>query len=143
MGKQLKIRYKHTFENLLSEGETNNLPSETIEGESYTIRELYQRHARGIDITGHNPEDAVFDEDVSHDSLDRSKFKQLDLVEQSELIQINQQNINTLTENREKTIKKHTEKQNLLKSKETKEETHNEPAKSKVDDNVDTKKEKI
>lgn len=115
MGKQLKIRYKHTFSNLLSEGETNTLPSETIAGESYTIRELFQRHARGLDIVGNSPNDAVYDEDVTHNSTDRNKYTQLDLVEQSELADLNKINIENLTEIRKQKVEEHNNNQKLEK----------------------------
>lgn len=83
--------YNYTQE----QGEVNNDPSETIPNETYTIRELLEKHTRGVLPHGIHRE-GIYDENASLDSLDLPQTRQLDLVEQSQLIEQTKKTVDQL-----------------------------------------------
>lgn len=63
-----------------TKGEINNEPSQTIQGETYTIRELYEKGTKGLDINV-NRSPIWGEDEPTHDSLDLMSVANLDLAE--------------------------------------------------------------
>jgi hypothetical protein len=79
-----------------SKGEINNSPSLTVPDQTLTIRELLQRHTRGLPMPSHKLGEPMYNED-----FELPDMKTLDLVERDELkMKIDEQ----ITENQQ-TIK--------------------------------------
>lgn len=105
--------------------ETPKGVSLAIPDDSYTVRELLQKHTQGIDpAIARIP---YFDEDVDHDSLD--KTKELDLFEREELLQ---QNKNYIQQQEEK-IKTFLTEKEKLKAKRASASEPDADAESKTD----------
>jgi len=64
----------------------NDLPSETVPDQVYTLRELFERQARGIltDVTV--PREPIYYEDSDHDSPDYEKLVKGDRIDQDEFV---------------------------------------------------------
>jgi hypothetical protein len=64
--------------------ETNNDPSETVVGQSYTIKDLLKNHSNGIEME--QPPQGE-QNDATHDSIDYRRVHDLDPTEKEELRQ--------------------------------------------------------
>lgn len=58
-------------------------PGVAVPGESYTVRELFDRMAKGLDVGG--GKDVTYDPEADFDSDDLEKLKDLDLFEQEQI----------------------------------------------------------
>jgi len=76
----------------------SKLPSATIQGEAYTIPELFQRANSGIKINTNEP---IYQDNPNHDDIDLEKIKNLDLVERDELAFKAKQTIDQAIQNKE------------------------------------------
>jgi len=84
-------RTKHNWEIAIDDKEINLEPSLTIQGESYTIRELLKKHASGNmpDIE----KEGVFQDDSNLDSMDMEKYQRLDLADRQRIASQNAESI--------------------------------------------------
>lgn len=70
-------------------GEVNNLPSQTIPDQSMTVKELMERHARGLPLTGERVP-------IYNGEEDLPEFEKMDLAERQEYIEANKQVIENM-----------------------------------------------
>lgn len=92
---KLKIRYKFNYQLSKNDLEVPTGVSQTIAGETYTIRELMQKHTRGILPEGIIRQ-GIYGEDQDHDSEDLQKVKQMDLYDQAIIADRNNEKIKLL-----------------------------------------------
>lgn len=83
---KLKIRHKGNFKLRKSDIETPKGVSITQVGETYTIQELIAKHTRGI-LPMHISKEPVYDDEPTHDSLDREKFHRSDIELKNEVVE--------------------------------------------------------
>lgn len=80
-------RNKHNFNQIEADNEISDaLTINTIQGDSYTIRELFDRSNSGQDISDQFRE-AGYEEDATHDSIDPAQFQRMDLFEKQQYIE--------------------------------------------------------
>lgn len=97
------LRLKRLFS--FGEGDMERYPGElgkslTVQGDSYTIRELFQRANAGLLVPDSGP---VFSgEDADFDDVDREKFLQLDLYDRQDLVREYGARIRALVDARKK-----------------------------------------
>ena len=72
----------------------------TVQGESYTILELLQKHTQGIDTNIERQ--THYDDDADFDSMDKSKLQSMDLVDIDEL----KENVKITVNSKTKKLKK-------------------------------------
>lgn len=89
-----KVLNQYTFKLKAQHKEKTRNPSLTVKGETYTIKELLEKHTRGIDPNIERNQ--IWQEDPNHDSIDLHKSAQLDIVEQAEQILNNKTRISDL-----------------------------------------------
>ncbi len=115
MKKQNRYKFKLKKEHM----EVNKLPSRTIQGDSYTIKELLEKHTTGIlpeiERKGQYPESVNFDD------IDYSKVVQMDIVDQQYIKTNVQITLDQMIEDVE-----NEQKQQQKQTKEVKDETTTE-----------------
>lgn len=110
--KNPKVRNNSNFLSGCDKGELFSLPSITVPNESYTIRELFNKHVRGQNLPAISRE-GYYPESVSHSSFDYEELSRSDLVDKQEYAEVMRETI-------EKGLKheKETEKKKAAKLKE-------------------------
>lgn len=103
----------------------NNDPSCTIQGEAYTIAELYQKYGRGLSLETYR--NAIYDsDDVDFDSPDMSEVARMDIVDQQ--LTLNE----SLQRDVENTVeRKKKEKEKEVAKEKPQPEQHNDPSNEK------------
>lgn len=92
---KFKSSYSFALEASCTALEKVNKVSQTIQGEAYTIQELFAKYAQGtLDLEGKQP---VYN-GLDLDQPDMEKVGNLDLVEKSELVDSNTLRVNELKE---------------------------------------------
>lgn len=84
MAAKTKWRTSATYEQGPHSFERVDASSETVQGESYTIRELYERVKRMNDPDIERP--VIFLETEDYDAVDFGQLRRLDLVDQEEYL---------------------------------------------------------
>lgn len=79
MKKKITVLHQYNYQFLPKHGETNNDASITVQGEAYSIAELYRRSTGGINDTLQR--EGFYPEDVTFDDIDLEKISRLDLTE--------------------------------------------------------------
>lgn len=79
----MKYQFQNKYSFVHQPKETPQNPSMTVVGQSYTIRELYDRFTNGID--DNQKTDPIFVPDSTHESPDFFRLSKLDLVEQDQI----------------------------------------------------------
>lgn len=94
----MKTLVKVTDYKLVAQGKEHNpFPSKTIQNEAFTIRQIYEKYTRGLDLG--ITRQGIFEEDSDHDDYDKEKLSHLDLAEREELMQMSNNYINDFKEN--------------------------------------------
>lgn len=79
---------------LRKNGQSFTTKSKTIQDDVLSIRELLNRYQRGEE----NPKQPIYDDESTHESIDFSKYKLMDIADQEELLTSTKQHItDTLT----------------------------------------------
>lgn len=94
----VKFNTPYNIDQSIPVGEVNNLPSLTIPNETYTIRELLEKHTRGVmpDIA---MEGTYGEEEPDFDSPDLNQIHQMDLYDVQEHLTKTKKLIEQLDEN--------------------------------------------
>lgn len=106
-------------------GSSNSGVSITIPNETYTIRELLNKHTSGI--MPNVERKAIYQEDVSHDSLDLQKVQRMDYTDK-ESIFAQQTDLIEQLEQQQKELKK--EREQLAQTRENEEKAQKGTAES-------------
>lgn len=78
-----KLRNSRNFTLTPADCEAGGGKSETILGDSYTVKEIVERFANGLSVSGGKA--GVYLDNSDHDSIDLEKVNHLDLFEKEEL----------------------------------------------------------
>jgi len=129
---RIRTQYNYDWKKDTKFEETEG-PSMTVPDESYTIKELVQRHSQGLPAqVGLNGE---YDEDPTHEDHDKRELINLDLAEKQEIIE--QQKL--LQEELKKSME--LKKANKKKAASTGESENTEPTTKPIDENSSNIKE--
>jgi len=77
-------KYRDRTNYVQEKGEFNDSPSMTVEGEAYTIQELYERSAGHL--KEENIRQEIYDDDPTHDDVDYNEIRNADLTEKQEAL---------------------------------------------------------
>lgn len=77
---------RFTLMEIAPDGELNDLPSLTVEGESYTIKELLRKHVRGMMPAGQDRSPQYSEDSEDFNQPDLNQLSQLDITDKDTLI---------------------------------------------------------
>lgn len=131
---QARFRSTINFKLRKEDMETTTKEVVTVPDDSYTVKELLERHQAGIPISLKVPEYDLQDEDSEdHEAIDMEQFQKLEPTEQQEIADIHAE---TLKKHREKLNKEEAER----KKKES-EKAENDRKKAIIEEHEKSKKE--